>query len=68
MSVQQGDSLHSTQSLLDAFRVHYNHYESMVHEAMSNPTDSNVLARLGDDLDQFMTLVAEVSHKNHPVL
>jgi hypothetical protein len=68
MSVQQGDSSHSNQSLLDAFRVHYNHYESMVHEAMSNPTDSTVLARLGDDLDQFMSLVAEVRHKNHPAL
>jgi hypothetical protein len=32
-----------------------------VQEAVLNPTDTTVLARLGDDLDEFSTLISEVS-------
>lgn len=46
--------------LLEAFRTHYRHYEHLVHEATSNTTDSTVLARLGDELDEYLALVIEV--------
>jgi hypothetical protein len=47
--------------LLAAFRIHYRQFEQAVTEALSNPTDSTVLARLGDDLDEFATLATQVS-------
>ena len=46
--------------LLGAFRTHYWRYEHLVREATSNPTDSTVLARLGDELDEYIALVIEV--------
>lgn len=48
--------------LLAEFRVHFSRFESAVHHTLSNPTDSTVLARLGDDLDEFAILAIEVSH------
>jgi hypothetical protein len=54
----------SYQSLLDAFRIHYGRYEAAVQEAVQNSTDSLVLARLGDDLAEFSSLVEEVSFRN----
>lgn len=53
--------------LLAAFRIHYHRFEQAVIEALSNPTDSTVLARLGDDLDEFATLATQVS-QNQPVV
>jgi hypothetical protein len=47
--------------LLNAFRAHYRRYENAVHEAVVNSTDAVVLWRLGDDLDQYLGLVNEVS-------
>lgn len=47
--------------LLDAFRHHYFRYETIVTEAITHATDSTVLARIGDDLDEYATLVAEVT-------
>lgn len=48
-------------SLLDAFRMHYSRLESVVHEAVSNPTDSVVLERIDNDLSEYLALVEEVS-------
>lgn len=53
----------SQHDLLAAFHDHYQRYEQAVQAALSNPTDSTVLERLGDDLDQFSQLVAEVSRQ-----
>jgi hypothetical protein len=50
------------QDLLSTFRIHYHRFEHAIQEASVNPTDSTVLARLGDDLDEFANLVIKVSH------
>lgn len=50
--------------LLGAFRTRYRRYEHLVLEATSNPTDSVILARLGDELDEYLALVIKVSFKN----
>ena len=47
--------------LLDAFRFHYFRYETVVREAVTHATDSTVLARIGNDLDEYATILAEVS-------
>lgn len=47
--------------LLDAFRYHYFRYETVVREAITHATDSTVLARIGDDLDEYTTILAEVT-------
>ena len=49
------------QYLLDAFRYHYFRYETIVREAITGTTDSTVLARIGDDLDEYATILAEVT-------
>jgi len=51
------------QDLLSAFRIHYSRFEHAIQEAWVNTTDSTVLARLGDDLDEFTNLVTEVYPK-----
>ena len=48
--------------LLVAFRSHYHRFHSAIREAIQNLADSNILARLGDDLDEYSSLVAEVSY------
>lgn len=48
--------------LLGAFRTHYLRFEGAVREALLYPTDSTVLARLGDDLDEFASLAIAVSN------
>ena len=40
--------------------MYYCCYEDLVREATSNPMDSTVLARLGDEIDEYLTLVTEV--------
>lgn len=57
----QAGSSTDPQGLLEAFRVHYQHYNQAVEEAVSSPRDDHVLARLGADLDEFAGLVEEVS-------
>ena len=47
--------------LLDAFRNHYFRYEAIVGEAITQATDSTVLARIGDDLDEYAILLAEAT-------
>lgn len=46
--------------LLSAFRINYSKFERAIQEAVVDATDSTVLARLGDDLDEFANLVIEV--------
>jgi hypothetical protein len=46
--------------LLSAFRTHYYRFEQAVNEAKAVSADSNVLARLGDDLDEYSGLVTQV--------
>ncbi len=50
----------SQEQLVSAFRSHFHHYSQAIHEAVQNSADSTVLARLGDDLDEFSQLVAQV--------
>ncbi|KAH9922362.1 uncharacterized protein B0H18DRAFT_1212604 [Fomitopsis serialis] len=47
------------QSLLSEFYHRFNGYVHSVETALANPTDSTVLERLGDDLNQFGQLVTE---------
>jgi hypothetical protein len=51
----------SHSELLEAFRNHYRCFERNVHDAVTNSADTVVLWRLGDDLDQYTSLVTEVS-------
>ena len=46
--------------LLDAFRSHYQRFVEAIQDAVQNGTDSVVLERLGDDLEEFNTVVNEV--------
>lgn len=47
--------------LLDAFRHHYFRYEAIVRDVTTHATDSTVLARIGDDLDEYSALLAEAT-------
>ncbi|KAJ7667004.1 hypothetical protein DFH06DRAFT_984389 [Mycena polygramma] len=62
----------ATQVLLDAFRRHYHRFTAAVADLTANPTDAVVIARLGDDLDEFAKIVDEdavdASHHGRPVL
>ena len=49
--------------LLDAFRTNYYRYEQLVMETVTHAADSTILARLGDELDEYLNLVNEVSLK-----
>ena len=40
--------------------MHYQRFEQAVQEVVLNLTDATVLARLGDDIDEFTTLVTKV--------
>lgn len=59
-NIEENISALSPDKLLGAFRTHYRRYEHLVREATSNPTDSTVLARLGDELDEYLALVIQV--------
>lgn len=51
----------SENRLLSEFRTRYHQYTNAVQEALtSSALDSNVLARLGDDLDEFGRIVTQV--------
>ena len=47
--------------LSDAFRTNYHHLERLVREAVTNVTDLTIFVRLGDELDEYLNLVNEVS-------
>lgn len=53
--------------LLNAFRAHYHRFTQVVHEAITSHADSTVLARLGDDLDEYLVLVNEVRPSVSPI-
>lgn len=46
--------------LLEAFRSHYERFQTSITDIVQNPTDAVVIARLGDDLDEFAGMVREV--------
>lgn len=50
----------SRSELLEAFRSHFHRFERSVHDVVTNSADTVVLWRLGDDLDQYTSLVTEV--------
>lgn len=54
------DDPNRPEALLDAFRSHYHRFETSVTNIIQSPTDAVVIARLGDDLDEFARLVQEV--------
>ena len=47
--------------LLNAFRIHYHTFEQRINSAVTGDTDSVVVARLGDDLDEYVKLLNEAS-------
>lgn len=49
-------------TLLEAFRVYYHRYSAAVTEAVLSSADTNVLARLGDGLDEYLSLVTQVGN------
>ena len=48
-------------ALLNAFRIHYTRFQTQISELDGTTTDATVIARLGDDFDEFARLVEEVS-------
>ncbi|KAK6987992.1 hypothetical protein R3P38DRAFT_2778684 [Favolaschia claudopus] len=45
--------------LLNAFRTHYHRFAAAVTDLSTNPTDATVVARLGDDLDEFAAMAGK---------
>jgi hypothetical protein len=54
----------SSGALLTAFRLQYHRFDRSIHEILAAPTDSVVLARLGDDVDEYSVIVNEVHQVN----
>jgi hypothetical protein len=46
--------------LLTAFRQYYHQFQDAITYSLVHPTDPTVLARLGDDLDEFAHLAEHV--------
>ena len=46
--------------LIAAFRTYYYQFVKSVEEAALSPTDSTVLNRLGDRIDEYQALVIQV--------
>lgn len=53
-------AIHNPTELLSAFREHYYRFHARAAEAIQGNGDSNVLARLIDDLEHFDESVEEV--------
>ena len=47
--------------LLNAFRNHFNRFKEAVTHISENKEDAIVISRIGDDLDEFATIVTEAS-------
>lgn len=47
--------------LLNAFRTHYHRFQTAITDLVAVGSDAMVIARLGDDLDEFSAIVEEVS-------
>ncbi|KAJ7789361.1 hypothetical protein B0H14DRAFT_3094932 [Mycena olivaceomarginata] len=58
--------------LLNAFRSHYQRFQTAVTDLVGSNADAIVISRLGDDIDEFAEIVNEdavdASHHGHPVL
>jgi hypothetical protein len=50
-------------ALLLQSRLHYNRFQDAVAAIIPAPTDAVVIARLGDDLDEYVQLVQQVHGK-----
>ncbi|KAF7311754.1 hypothetical protein MIND_00185800 [Mycena indigotica] len=50
---------HGPEVLLQAFYTHFNRFKTAVADIVSTPTDAVVIARLGDDLDEFAAILNE---------
>ncbi|KAJ7201021.1 hypothetical protein GGX14DRAFT_371776 [Mycena pura] len=48
-------------ALLNTFRIHYTRFQTQISELDGTTTDATVIARLGDDFDEFAHLVEEVT-------
>ena len=48
--------------LLTAFHARYHWFSQAVHNALQSATDAIVLVRLGDDVDEYASLIHEVSY------
>ena len=48
-------------ALLNAFRTHYARFQTHISELDGTRTDATVIARLGDDLDEFTRMVEEAN-------
>lgn len=59
-SGSQQTPVNAANDLLSAFRIHYHQFQLAVTEALNEDTDTTVVERLGDDLDEFTALVNEV--------
>jgi len=55
------DDTNGQPTVLDALRGYYFHIEAIILHASEHATDSNVLARIADDLDEYAAMVEEVS-------
>ena len=51
--------------LANAIRQHYHRFVASIRGVIEDNADSTVLVRLGDDLDEYLAIVNEVS-KWHP--
>lgn len=47
--------------LLNAFRSHYQRFQTAVTDLVGSNADAIVISRLGDDIDEFAEIVNEVS-------
>ncbi|KAJ7670248.1 hypothetical protein B0H17DRAFT_948902 [Mycena rosella] len=57
----EGEAVLSRTALLNAFRSHYTGFQTSVAAIVQTPTDSVVIARLGDNLDEYVQLVQQHS-------
>lgn len=57
-------SLGSNLDLLTEFRTRYCRFQHSIAEAVRTNADSTILARLGDDLDEYQKLVIEASYRS----
>jgi 3-dehydroquinate dehydratase len=58
----QDNSGMQSDDLLNAFRAQYQHFSMAIPDAIQSNADPVVLARLGDDLDEYYNLAQEVRY------
>ncbi|KAJ7585759.1 hypothetical protein C8J56DRAFT_1053065 [Mycena floridula] len=52
----------SAHQIVTTFRSHYQRFEQLVQEVMVHPTDSFRIIRIGEDIDEFQSIVREFGH------